>query len=278
MARQETWPFATRSSVSDAVRARVEAGAPLALEDWRSGASIVVVDVVSPFAEAEGVREGFLGEFLRAVHRNQNRRGKSTLLATQCFTRMIAMSLLVLFTTGGTMLKARDACWTPNDFLNAPEQELARAVPCDLIGAAFLSGQGKHILYGERLPHDGRFQYYYVVRVFLQKNGIQNNYLDVNDTANLLAALSMLPDLEGPDMRRAAYYRGFILRQYLNVHGQELGEEGGMLNDLSSFLVGDGTFDRFSELDCFVRSDIPTVTIEAVLDSLRYQECVGASK
>gem|GEM_PF-3215337 len=52
--------FLTWASVSDAVRARVEAGEPLALEDWRSGASLVVVDVVSPFAEAEGVRERFL--------------------------------------------------------------------------------------------------------------------------------------------------------------------------------------------------------------------------
>jgi cytolysin-activating lysine-acyltransferase len=52
--------FLTWASVSDAVKARVEAGEPLALEDWRSGASLVVVDVVSPFAEAEEVREGFL--------------------------------------------------------------------------------------------------------------------------------------------------------------------------------------------------------------------------
>ncbi len=37
-----------------------DTGEPLALEDWRSGASLVVVDVVSPFAEAEGVRERFL--------------------------------------------------------------------------------------------------------------------------------------------------------------------------------------------------------------------------
>jgi len=52
--------FLTWASVSDAVKAKVEAGAPLALEDWRSGASLVVVDVVSPFAEAEGVKERFL--------------------------------------------------------------------------------------------------------------------------------------------------------------------------------------------------------------------------
>lgn len=50
--------FLTWASVSDALK--VEVGAPLALEDWRSGASLVVVDVVSPFAEAEGVRERFL--------------------------------------------------------------------------------------------------------------------------------------------------------------------------------------------------------------------------
>ncbi len=52
--------FLSWASVSDAVKAKVEAGAPLALEGWRSGASLVVVDVVSPFAEAEGVRERFL--------------------------------------------------------------------------------------------------------------------------------------------------------------------------------------------------------------------------
>ncbi|WP_269724617.1 toxin-activating lysine-acyltransferase [Roseovarius sp. TM1035] len=52
--------FLSWASVSDAVKAKAEAGAPLALEDWRSGASLVVVDMVSPFAEAEGVRERFL--------------------------------------------------------------------------------------------------------------------------------------------------------------------------------------------------------------------------
>lgn len=52
--------FLTWASVSDAVKARVEAGEPLALEDWRSGEGLVVVDVVSPFAEGEGVRERFL--------------------------------------------------------------------------------------------------------------------------------------------------------------------------------------------------------------------------
>jgi cytolysin-activating lysine-acyltransferase len=41
-----------------ALKARVEAGEPLALGDWRAGASIVVVDVVSPFAE--GVSERLL--------------------------------------------------------------------------------------------------------------------------------------------------------------------------------------------------------------------------
>ncbi|GAW35401.1 cyclolysin-activating lysine-acyltransferase CyaC [Roseovarius sp. A-2] len=52
--------FLTWASVSDVVKAKVEAGEPLALEDWRSGENLVVVDVVSPFAEAEGVRDRFL--------------------------------------------------------------------------------------------------------------------------------------------------------------------------------------------------------------------------
>jgi cytolysin-activating lysine-acyltransferase len=53
--------FLSWASASDAVKARVEAGAPLALEDWRSGASLVVVDVVSPFSPTKEVKKRFLG-------------------------------------------------------------------------------------------------------------------------------------------------------------------------------------------------------------------------
>lgn len=52
--------FLTWASVSDAVKAKVEAGEPLALEDWRSGENLVVVDVVSPFNPAEAFRLRFL--------------------------------------------------------------------------------------------------------------------------------------------------------------------------------------------------------------------------
>ena len=52
--------FLTWASVSDAVKAKVEAGQPLTLEDWRSGNNIVVVDVVSPFTPAEGVAAKFV--------------------------------------------------------------------------------------------------------------------------------------------------------------------------------------------------------------------------
>ncbi len=48
--------FLSWAQVSNAVKAKVEAGDPLELKDWRSGENVVVVDVVSPFAEAEGVQ------------------------------------------------------------------------------------------------------------------------------------------------------------------------------------------------------------------------------
>ena len=190
---------------------------------------------------------------------------------------MIGMSVLFLLATEGKTLNPHESCESTENFLNLPKQELANAAPCDLLGAAFLSGQGLQVSYMERLPRDERFQYYYVIRVFLAKNGLRTDGLDMQDTANLLATLSMLPDLQGPDTRRAAYYRGFVLRQYLNVHGRGLGEQAGMLNDLSQFFVGDGTFARFSELGCFIKSDIPTATIDAVLESLRYRECLEAN-
>jgi len=189
----------------------------------------------------------------------------------------ILISSLFLLAPADRTLDARERCRSSEDLLNLPKQDLANAAPCDLIGAAFLSGHGLQVSYMERLPRDERFQYYYVIRVFLAKNGLRTDSLDMQDTANLLAALSMLPDLQGPDERRAAYYRGFVLRQYLNVHGRGLGEQAGMLNGLSQLFAGDGTFARFSELGCFIKSDMPTATVDVVLDSLRYRECLDAN-
>jgi cytolysin-activating lysine-acyltransferase len=50
----------TRATVSDAVKAKVEAGEPLDLADWTSGDTLVVVDVVSPFNPAEVFEKRFL--------------------------------------------------------------------------------------------------------------------------------------------------------------------------------------------------------------------------
>ena len=52
--------FLTWASVSDAAKAKLEAGEMLTPEDWRSGEILVVVDVVSPFTPAETIRQRFL--------------------------------------------------------------------------------------------------------------------------------------------------------------------------------------------------------------------------
>lgn len=53
--------FLSWAMVSDAIKARFEAGEPgLALEDWRSGENMIVVDCVSPFNSAKIFLEPFL--------------------------------------------------------------------------------------------------------------------------------------------------------------------------------------------------------------------------
>lgn len=42
------------------VEAKVKAGTPLALEEWRSSESLMVVDAASPFNPAEVLRQRFL--------------------------------------------------------------------------------------------------------------------------------------------------------------------------------------------------------------------------
>jgi cytolysin-activating lysine-acyltransferase len=52
--------FLTWATVSDAVKAKVEAGELLDLADWTSGDNLIVVDVVSPFNPAEVFEKRFL--------------------------------------------------------------------------------------------------------------------------------------------------------------------------------------------------------------------------
>ena len=52
--------FLTWATVSDAAKAKVEAGELLELADWTSGDNLIVVDVVSPFNPAEVFEKRFL--------------------------------------------------------------------------------------------------------------------------------------------------------------------------------------------------------------------------
>ena len=52
--------FLAWATVSEEARARLEAGTPLELGEWRSGPHLVVVECVSPFAPAAEVEARFL--------------------------------------------------------------------------------------------------------------------------------------------------------------------------------------------------------------------------
>lgn len=59
--------FVAWALVSDTVRDRLAGDGTLAAEEWRSGANVVIVDCVSPFADPEDVKR----QFWDAVARNQ---------------------------------------------------------------------------------------------------------------------------------------------------------------------------------------------------------------
>ncbi|KZY29475.1 hypothetical protein A3731_05885 [Roseovarius sp. HI0049] len=187
--------------------------------------------------------------------------------------RTAIITLLVMLTTASNTQARNENCLPHLKLLNTPLEELSNVSSCDLIGAAFLWGWGEGIDYKEKLPINDNYQYYYLIRTFLNKPG-QGEDLNVNDTGILLAALSMLPSLEGKERQRAAYYRAFILRQFLNSNKAIMGDEKYVLDDLIVFFLRDGTFERFSEFECFIQSDIPTVPASDVLSSQLYHDCL----
>jgi hemolysin-activating ACP:hemolysin acyltransferase len=58
--------FLTWAGVSAEVKAKIEAGEPLELPDWRSGGEVVVLDIVAPFGKPELFREKFLADLAKA--------------------------------------------------------------------------------------------------------------------------------------------------------------------------------------------------------------------
>ncbi|WP_417827114.1 toxin-activating lysine-acyltransferase [Thalassospira povalilytica] len=54
--------FLTWAAVSDEVKAKLDTGGELEFNDWRSGESVVVIDVVSPFTDASAFRDRFLAK------------------------------------------------------------------------------------------------------------------------------------------------------------------------------------------------------------------------
>jgi len=93
--------------------------------------------------------------------------------------------------------------------------------------------------------------------------------------ATLLAVMGTLPGINGDEADRGAWYRAFIFRRYLMKKQGSIGDEKVLLNDLSRALLNDGTFNRFSELDCFIENDIPSLSVRDILASKVYTDCVA---
>ena len=198
-----------------------------------------------------------------------------TLLSLSLRARIGVFSLVALNLFGVLAPAKSQTCSSHDQLVNINRQDLQGATPCDLTGAAFLWGWGaERTVYTERLSVDDRYQYYYLIRSHLGNTVKKSGVMRAEDVGLLLATMSMLPDLDGPAAQRAAYYRAFVLKEFLYAQKEDIERMKFALSDLIVFFLRDGPFDRFSELDCFIRSDIPTVPLKEVLASHLYKDCV----
>ena len=59
--------FLTWASLSETAAEKLDSGALLELEDWRSGENLTIVDCVSPFTGVEGVKRTFMKGLARNI-------------------------------------------------------------------------------------------------------------------------------------------------------------------------------------------------------------------
>ena len=154
-------------------------------------------------------------------------------------------------------------------------EDLTSATPCDLPGLLFLEGWGMNAPLGFDPTSSPHFAYYTGFRRFLEKRYFSDGSIDAY--ATLIAALAYLPEPPPEsDMgtTRESYYRGFAIAVYWDDNADALASEDDFLSAAIGIFVAGGIVQSFEELVCFVRSDIPTLSITQVYNSKIFKDCL----
>ncbi len=162
-------------------------------------------------------------------------------------------------------------CKTAEEMLDFPKSALNGVEPCDRLGTIFL--RYNEISSRARFSIGTLAQADYIYYV-LFKSSVLSEPSVMGKGGILMSALAVLPE---NDTVRSAAYKFAILREYARLSPDEAATLSNHVNALAFALKSsfeNSGFENVAALDCFVDADIPNLSVETVLGSKFFEDCV----
>ena len=171
--------------------------------------------------------------------------------------------------------KSTQDCTPTEELPFLPSEQRKNIVPCDSIALFYLHGLHELELrqINEVSSHDELDAYYRAMRFFLGGLHPSRVVEELDPTSYLIIVLASL-DKAAPE--KAELYRAFALSNFALENKGKIGasELSWMLHALEE--IRSDSVRRFSydQLTCFVRADVPTLSVAKVLSSRVYRDCM----
>lgn len=162
-------------------------------------------------------------------------------------------------------------CKAAEELVDFPRSELVGIEPCDRLGTIFLRyneiSTRANFLIGTSAQEEN-------VYFVLFKSAAQRELSIVERGGVLLSALAVLPE---DDRVRSEAYKFAILREYGLLAESSTNQSGVYVSAFAFALrssLSKSGFDSVAELDCFIAADIPSLSVESIMASRFFEDCL----
>lgn len=183
-----------------------------------------------------------------------------------------------------SVLAQGTVCQDTQNLLDMPLNALEEATPCTELGSFYIMGLVEHpkgIDFSKHMPTvdklNDEFPYYANVRAYLRAGfGADPVAWNPDDFIPLLVALSTLPEgfpyTDVGDSTRSNLYRAYIWKEFAWHNSTGFSKNFKYLTQILPELTG--PLSSVADLSCFIENDLPIVSVEAILGSRKFKNCV----
>jgi hypothetical protein len=188
------------------------------------------------------------------------------------FLTFTGFSLLVSM----TMVQAK-GCIDHRELVEASDAELEDMQPCDFLGYTFVFGLGLNLDNMELPEKDSGYkiyEFYPPFRYYLRERKLSDTASSADDMGFLMGAFPFIDSTsEEIGFERASAYQVFIIGSYWDANPGRIDKSKSIVSGVMKTLLSVTRFKNFSDIKCFVISDIPTIPIDKIVKTSRFLQC-----